>query len=265
MIDIHNHLIYGVDDGSTDLETSLTMAREAAKEGITHIVCTPHCSDAYPYAPSFIEERFGTLKHLLAGEVDLRLGCEFHMSWDNILDAIHHPLRYSIDANGYLLMEFPEMTIPPMLTDAIARLQAVGYRPIIAHPERYPALQKRPQLLADWMQMGCLVQVTASSLYGRFGKAAEIFSNQLLEQNRIHILATDAHQMKWRPPHLKRGYEYVSMRVGEETAQRLCVTNPGAVLLGQDLPDLPAPIEVAEPMPLVKRMMRWLGRPSGID
>lgn len=265
MIDIHTHLLHGVDDGSPDLLTSLVMAREAAEEGVTHVVCSPHACKEYPYRAPLVEERFLELRERLRDVVGLSLGCEFHMDAENIAEALANPPRYSIDGKGYLLIELPDNIIPPQLIDAAKLMKAAGYTLILAHPERNSAMGRNPELLADWMREGCLVQVTSASLYGRYGRSAEAFANALLDRNWIHFLASDAHHPERRPLHLRKGYRYVANRRGVETAERLCVTNPRAAVEGVMWPEQPEPVGLLERVPLCFDSQRAVANPTKKD
>jgi len=250
MIDIHHHLIYGVDDGAQNLQMSLDMAQRAAEDGITHIVCTPHHSDEYFYRKDVIVDRFEELKHLLHGTVALSLGCDFHFSAENIFEALKEPGKYSVNGKGYLLIEFSNAGISQSQLDAIFDMQSAGYTLIVTHPERYPAVHHNPAMVADWINRGCLIQVTANALYGRSGPVAGALANEFLKRNWIHFLATDAHAIDWRPPHLHKAYDYVAQKMGEEAARRLCITNPQAVVDGAPFPDQPDALDLDHPHPI---------------
>src|SRR5277367_3137879 len=191
MIDIHHHLLWGLDDGSTSLENSVEMARIAAADGITHVVCTPHANDQYAYDPRLIAEKIEILQYKLdaAGvAVKLGRGCDFHMSYDNIQDAKADPARFSINGLGYLLVELPDYGLSQALTETFYQLRLAGLTPILTHPERNATLIADHNRMADWMRGGLLVQVTAGSVLGNMGKAAHRMAHELLENRWVHFL-----------------------------------------------------------------------------
>ena len=236
MIDIHHHLLFGLDDGSKDIETSVAMADMAASDGITHIVCTPHANHLFRFSPEINQEKLEQLRERLDGKVTLGLGCDFHLSFENIDDALKNPTKYTINQKRYLLVEFADLAIPEQMTQVFYQLQVAGIQPIITHPERNLTIQKSPQRLDEWLHGGCLVQVTAASLTGRFGRIAMSLAHKLIAENKVHFLATDAHNLQSRPPLMKEAFEIVKKQYGVETAERLCVSNPRAVFSGDDLP-----------------------------
>lgn len=239
MIDIHHHLLFDTDDGATDIDTAVAMAEMAVADGITHIVCTPHANSRYPFDPGTNREKLEKLRARLNGDLTLGLGCDFHLSFENIEDAGKHPAKYTINGKKYLLVEFADLSIPQQMTQVFYDFLLQGVQPIITHPERNLTIQKSPHRLTEWLNGGCLVQVTASSLTGRFGRIAMNLALKLLDENKIHFLATDAHNLESRPPRMREAFDLVAERRGAETAERLCVTNPRAVFFGQDLPPQP--------------------------
>jgi protein-tyrosine phosphatase len=241
MIDIHHHLLYGTDDGPKDIDSSVAQAEAAAADGITHIVCTPHANDTWEFNPEKNRECLESIRERIGSDVKLGLGCDFHLSYENIDDALKHPTKFTINQGTYLLVEFAEFMIPQSIGDTFYEFTVRGVRPIITHPERNPILQKEPERMIEWMRTGCLVQITSASLGGRFGKRAQAMAWTLLERNWVHFIATDAHNMESRRPSLRPAYAGVEKRFGSETAERLCVENPRAAFNSQPLPPQPEP------------------------
>lgn len=264
MIDIHHHLLFGVDDGPKNLEDSVRQAEAAAANGITHIVCTPHANDTFEFNPERNREKLEAIRERIGDKVKLGLGCDFHLSYENIEDALQHPAKYTINGGSYLLVEFAEFMIPQNIGNIFYEFTVKGLRPIITHPERNPLLQKDSARMAEWMRTGCLVQVTAASLGDRFGKRAHATVWEMLEKNWVNFIATDAHNLNARSPDLRKAFDIVAKRLGWETAERLCVTNPRAVFANEKLPPQPEPegVYVYEDKPTKRRgfFSRLFGR-----
>jgi protein-tyrosine phosphatase len=236
MIDIHHHLLPGLDDGSDSMETSVEMARLAVAEGITHVVCTPHANNYYTFDPVANAAKADELRERLAAEslpLTLGLGCDFHLSFDNIQLALTDSKRFSINGLGYLLVELPDFGLPPGLTETYFQLRLAGMTPILTHPERNPTLQKDSSRMIDWLRGGMLVQVTADSLTGHKGKRAQQVAFELLDKRWVHFLASDAHNLSSRPPRMREAHDLVAKKYGADYARSLCVTNPLAVFQGK--------------------------------
>ena len=249
MIDIHHHLLWGLDDGSKSIENSIAMARVAAEDGITHIVCTPHANGQYAYDPQIVSEKIATLQQLLNGQgiaLTLGRGCDFHMSYDNIQDAKADPVRFSVNGLGYLLVELPDYGLSQALTETFYQLQIAGLTPILTHPERNPTLQADQQRMVEWLRGGLLVQVTAGSVLGQMGKSAQRMAHQLLENRWVHFLATDAHNVTSRPPRMRQAHDVVAEKYGPDYAHALCVGNPLAVFQGKPLMPQAEPLHLYE-------------------
>ncbi|MGD0444072.1 MAG: CpsB/CapC family capsule biosynthesis tyrosine phosphatase [Edaphobacter sp.] len=262
MIDIHHHLLWGMDDGASSLETSVAMARLAAADGITHIVCSPHANGTYAYEPLMIAEKIGELQRVLdrdAIAVKLGHGCDFHMSYENIQEAKLNPSKYSINGLGYLLVEIPDYGISPGMTETFYQLQLAGLIPILTHPERNPTLQADRTKMMDWLRGGVLVQVTAGSVVGRMGKHAERMAHDLLANRWVHFLATDAHNTTSRAPKMNEAFEVVAQKYGPDYAHLLCVSNPLAAFLGKPLQPQMEPLNLYDE----KNKKTWWERLTG--
>jgi protein-tyrosine phosphatase len=247
VVDLHHHLLPALDDGAPDLGTSIHMARLAVEDGITHVVCTPHASSRYRFDPVRVHHAFDELRNALrVAEIRLTLGlgCDFHLSYENIRDALENPRRYTINQTEYLLVELPDYGLPPTLEETFYSLRLAGMTPILTHPERNPSLQQDTARLEAWIRDGLLTQITAASVLGHMGRRAEKLAHRLLANRWVHFVSTDAHNTGSRPPQMHEACNLIASHYGEGYAQRLCTENPQAVFDGRPLPAQDPPLHI---------------------
>jgi protein-tyrosine phosphatase len=239
MIDIHCHPLPGIDDGARDPEEAAAMCRMAAEDGVTHLVATPHSNYSYTFDPSLNAQLVRELQEKVGPKPQLLLGCDFHLSYDNIQVCLQDSKDFTINRTCYLLVELPDQFIPENLNRVYYEIQVAGLKPIITHPERNVLLQRKPELVEHWVSIGCLVQVTAQSYTNGFGSKAYKLAARLLDGGLVHFFASDAHDVRRRPPILSRCYRKVAEEKGEEIAGLLLRENPEAVINGKPLPPQP--------------------------
>jgi protein-tyrosine phosphatase len=232
-VDIHSHIVYCVDDGAKTIEDSLAMLEVARKSGTTDIVATPHADGHYSFDPVLVERRIAELAR--AAQIRIYPGCDFHLQLDNIEDAVANPEKYTINHKCYLLVEFSNLGTLHGAGRIFDRLLDAGMVPVITHPERHGLLQRRFDDLADWIQRGCYVQVTAASHTGLFGRKAQASARELLTRGLTHFIASDAHDRKVRRPSLKESYGQLADEWGEDAVRPLFIENPRAAVEGEPL------------------------------
>ncbi len=245
MIDIHHHCLPGVDDGPRELSQAVDMCAAAAAEGIETIVATPHVlRGRWPtFSRRELESRLIELQERVGASPRLLLGSEYFFGHD-MADVLRegtavHPLA----AGRYVLLELPANSVPPMFNQPLYRAQLEGWLPILAHPERNLVFQSNPDLLAALIGHGLRVQVTATSLTGAFGSEARTAAETFLRRNLVHFIATDAHNMEKRTPHMGEALAALRDVAGDAVANALTVENPRAVIENRALPYEPEPVE----------------------
>jgi len=239
MVDIHCHILPSLDDGSDSIETSCAMAEMAIADGITHVIGTPHAHENYAFIPETVRKRRDELQSRFEGRLQIATGCDFHLSFENLQAIRHNPERFTLNQKNYLLVEFADYSIPPSLDQSLHELQLAGLTPIVTHPERNPLIRAQPERLYKWLRQGCYAQVTAQSLHGKFGSAAQEVAEMWLETGAVHFIASDAHNLTSRPLRLKHTFDWIAESRGEDVARALLVHNPFAVFEGRPLPWVP--------------------------
>ena len=245
MVDLHHHLLPGLDDGAADVATSLELARMALAEGITTVVCTPHTLDGvYDVERARATAALAVLTLALAEAglpLQIRLAGEVHLH-ESIPELLRLDAGVTLDGQGrYLLLELPHQGPPSSLPDFLFRLAAAGTTPLIAHPERNLAVRKNPALAIEWASRGVKLQLTAGSLTGAFGEPIRACAEQLLRAGAVHVVATDAHSPSKRPPLVQAAFAAATAIVGAEGAAALFLANPQRILAGESPETIVAP------------------------
>lgn len=249
VIDLHCHMLPGLDDGAASLSVSLDMARAFAEQHVTVVACTSHILPGlYHNSGEAIRKAVQELQKVLDEQgiaLVLVPGADAHMALDFIA-GLRCGRVLSLADLRYVLVEPPHHTAPPQLEEFFFKLVVGGYVPVLTHPERLTWMPSRYETIKRLVQAGVWMQVTAGSLAGRFGRNALYWAERMLDEGCVHLLATDAHDAEHRPPDLAIGRALAAKRVGAEEAQRLVETRPAAILRDDPPSSVPGPLEVAD-------------------
>lgn len=245
MIDLHCHMLPGVDDGPGTLAEALALARLAVQHGITHTVVTPHVhpgryeNDAASIARALADFR----QALQQAGIPLQLGYAGEVRFSvEILALVQQdllPFYGELDGDRVFLLELPHSHVPPGAEQLLRWLRERRIRPLLAHPERNKDIMRKPDKLRPFLEAGCLLQLTAGSVAGEFGPAAQDTARLLLERGHVTVLASDAHNETHRPPRLDHGRDAAAAIVGAAAAQAMVSSTPARIVAAQ-FPELRA-------------------------
>lgn len=251
LIDIHSHILFGVDDGPKDMEESIAMLEAAAKEGITDIISTSHASHPqYDVSANVVNEQILKLQNELNNRqvpLTIHIGHEVRISETTVESCLKNQTHQLANSN-YLLLELPSSTVPPYTKHIIHALLVEGITPIIAHPERNKAIAEKPAHLERLIREGALAQLTAGSVAGHFGRAIQQLSLDLVRANLVHTYGSDAHNLTTRPFLFNEGLAFLEKRK-ELDAVNVFLGNNARILANE-------PFVIYEPEEIQKRK-RW--------
>ena len=231
MIDIHTHLLYGVDDGPDDFKESVAMLEEAARQGITHIILTPHYRRRmFSYPKDRIKDHMEKLMPE-ADRCGIRIypGCEYHVN-SSIVSNFDEGRCSTLADSPYVLAEYEWQTEASYIRNTVGQLLSAGYQPIIAHVERYECMLKDKDLAADMQDMGALIQVNADAVLGKEGWRLRRYTKYLIRNGFADIVASDSHGISHRSCHMKASYEHVAKKFGNDTADSMFIRVPEKIL-----------------------------------
>jgi len=245
LIDLHCHILPGIDDGAVDLGVSLDMARASVADGVSVLACTPHILPGlyHNVGPQIISAIQQLQDALEKNDIPLRLvaGADVHMVPD-LVEGLRSGRLLSLAGSRYVLIEPPHHTAPPQLESFFFSMLVEGFVPVLTHPERLKWLPHRYESIRQLVRAGVWMQITSGSLAGAFGRNAQYWAHRMLDEGCVHLLATDAHDTQRRPPDLRRGRDLAAARVGIEEAEHLVVTRPRGVVENEIPANLPMPV-----------------------
>lgn len=252
MIDLHCHMLPGIDDGAADIEVALEMARVAVADGITVTACTPHImpgvyGNTGPGIRAAIEAFRGALAQ--AG-IPLRLvtGADVHLATD-LCQGLRDGRVLTLNESRYFLFEPPHHVLPPRLEHAVFETMTAGFQPVITHPERLSWIEGHYDVMQRLAHSGAWMQITCGSLTGRFGRRPQYWAERMVDEGLTHILATDAHNLRNRAPSMARSRDLVAQRLGEAEADNMVLVRPQGILDNAEPSDLPPALAAAPPEP----------------
>lgn len=267
MIDLHSHILPGIDDGAPDLACALEMARTAVAQGTNIMVCTPHIYPGlYMNSAASIELARQSLQRSLdAAGIRLQLvtGADVHL-----VPEVHEGLQSgripTVNGSRYLLLEPSHHVAPPQFEESVFALMAAGYVPIITHPERLVWIEVHYEKFVSLVHRGAWMQLTAGALLGKFGKRARYWSERMLDEGLVHVVASDAHSTGMRNPGMADARDALVRRQGEAAANQLLLERPAAVLMdtpAHEVHPVPALLQGSAPAPASawRRLLRRLG------
>lgn len=243
-------MLPAIDDGAVDLETSLAMARMAVEDGIQVTACTPHIMPGvYENRGPDIRGAIARLQEVLdESGIPLRLvtGADVHIAPD-LVHGLKSGRILSLNDSRYFLFEPPHHIAPPRLEQLAFDVMSAGYMPLITHPERLTWIESHYDIIKQMAHGGAWIQITAGAVTGRFGRRPKYWSERMLDEGLVHILATDAHNLRNRSPNLAHARELVAERLGEQAATDMVLTRPQGVLDNVSPSSLPPAVGVAAP------------------
>lgn len=244
MIDIHSHLVYGVDDGSKSMEDTRRMLKEAKNAGFTDVICTPHYMEDYYEVPcNEISERISNMRDLAKGiDIKIHQGNEIYAN-ENIIEYIKSDQATSLNDSKYVLIEFPMQNEPINMDQVIYLLLQAGKVPIVAHPERYSYVRENPNMLLEYIEQGVLFQTNYGSVIGMYGNEIKETAKRLLTHNMIHFLGSDNHRINTVYKHIPEALKTLEKWIGEDKIIELTTDNPSYILNDEEL-EIDDPIEL---------------------